>query len=434
MSTHRVLIADDNAAMANALARVISRNLGCEVEVVADGDSALEVLREQSFDVVILDMLMPGLHGIALVRQVHEGWPELSITVMTGLPGDFSYVEVIEAGAADFIIKPEQPGELEAKLLHTFRELDLRRDLAREKEKVLRDMEEMKRVRAAQAVAEQKYRSLFEFNMNGMLLLSPEKYTILDANRAFCELSDHSQEELQQRLLWDLFDQQERWRFEQAMHHFEASGQGTFADLVLKRPDGSQVCLDVSVTFIRAETEALVFTSFKDVTEQREMEQQLAEVASTDSITGLYNHRTFRSRLDRAVARARKYHSPLSLLFMDLDDFKRCNDVHGHPAGDELLKRVGQIIKKHTRGEADEGFRYGGDEFAVLLSGAPVPVAERVAERIRQEFEKGTRYGTTMSIGIAEYKDGTEAEAFVQAADGALYKAKSAGKNSTYVA
>jgi diguanylate cyclase (GGDEF)-like protein/PAS domain S-box-containing protein len=413
ITSRRVLVADDEELVSKVLSQLIKKAFGCEVVVAEDGDSALRLLEEQSFDVAILDMVMPGLHGLELIQTVHMDWPEVVIIAATGLPDEFSYVDVVRAGATDFVAKPQQPGELEAKLLHTFRELDLHE---------------------AQELAEQKYRSLFEFNMSGMLFLAPETYEVLDANRAFCDIVGRTRGEMKGQAFLDLFNQQEKWRLEQALGYFVDQGQGTLADVVFEHADGRKRCLDLSITFITAGGEQLVFASFKDVTEQREMQRQLEEVAATDDLTGLYNQRTLHSRLERAVNRARKSCSPLTLLFMDLDDFKQCNDRYGHPIGDKVLKQVGKLIKEHTRDDRDEGFRYGGDEFAIILNGASAEIAQHVAERIREEFEASECYDTSLSVGIAQYDMNMEPEAFVKTADEALYKAKSAGKNITHVA
>jgi len=119
---------------------------------------------------------------------------------------------------------------------------------------------------------------------------------------------------------------------------------------------------------------------------------------------------------------------------MDLDNFKKCNDSMGHQTGDELLNSVGEIILKTIRTERDAAFRFGGDEFAVLLAGIGTDVAQKVGERIWVAFMNCECYGTSISIGIAELNGGMDVEDFVGAADGALYKAKAAGKNTICMA
>ena len=137
-------------------------------------------------------------------------------------------------------------------------------------------------------------------------------------------------------------------------------------------PVGTDMSLDVNVTFVSFGGEALVMMVFRDVTEVRQLEQRLKQIAETDELTGLANKRSFRARLEWTIARSRGEGFPLTLVFVDVDDFKKCNDTFGHEVGDRALRAVGKAIRSSIRTGGDEGFRYGGDEFAVLLP-APIP-------------------------------------------------------------
>ena len=193
--------------------------------------------------------------------------------------------------------------------------------------------------------------------------------------------------------------------------------------------------------------------------------------AITDGLTGLYNHRYFYERLGQEIARARRYDTPVSLLMVDIDDFKAFNDTHGHVAGDEVLRAVAGILNSALRRDIDIAARYGGEEFAVILPNTPIdgaadpqlamPVppggateedrdplhepapgnhdgAQPVAERVRARFARAClasvsgRPGAclTVSVGVASFPglcDGVEE--LVRSADAALYKAKRGGKD-----
>jgi len=159
--------------------------------------------------------------------------------------------------------------------------------------------------------------------------------------------------------------------------------------------------------------------------------------ANTDELTGLFNHRFFHQRLDEEIARSSRFGAIFSLILIDIDLFKTYNDVSGHLAGDEMLKQVGTHIKESVR-DTDICFRYGGDEFAVILPEAPLEGGRKVAERIRKGVEarmdlKGIPL--TCSIGIASWPtDGVMREEIIQSADAALYFAKNVGKNRTCLA
>ena len=132
------------------------------------------------------------------------------------------------------------------------------------------------------------------------------------------------------------------------------------------------------------------------------------------------------------MASAAEKGAPLALFMIDLDNFKQCNDTHGHQIGDLLLKNVGEVIKHSIRITAyDEGFRCGGDEFAVLLHDFCEGGTAVVANRMQEAFRAIERYGTSMSIGVAEFKPGMASRQLIEAADKALYEAKGQGKDTT---
>ncbi len=276
------------------------------------------------------------------------------------------------------------------------------------------------------------YRSLFELSMEGMLMLEPQDYSVQDVNRAFCDLVGRKRDELLGSPFFELFHQRERERLEQGITQFAKTGRGAFTGIGLPDNADGQLSLDMSVTFIDLDDKRIVSIACKDVTEQLELQQQLGTKAQTDEMTGLFNYRSFSMELERAIVRARKLSRPLSLMFIDLDNFKQCNDTHGHQTGDAVLKSVGDIIREQIR-SGDEGFRYGGDEFAVILGSATADIGRRVAERVQGRYDTVERYGTSMSVGITEYHAEMDATAFVAAADKALYEAKAAGKNTVCV-
>jgi diguanylate cyclase (GGDEF)-like protein len=162
----------------------------------------------------------------------------------------------------------------------------------------------------------------------------------------------------------------------------------------------------------------------------------LRELCTTDDLTGLKNHRAFCEQAQGAFEVAGRYQSPLSLVILDIDHFKRFNDAHGHLVGDEVLKQVAEVLSRTIRG-ADFLARYGGEEFVVILPHTGRAEAVRSAERLRRAVEtEGTRWGAlTISAGVASLSPEMErVEELVQAADLALLRAKEAGRNRTAVA
>ncbi|MBL0216474.1 MAG: diguanylate cyclase [Myxococcales bacterium] len=170
--------------------------------------------------------------------------------------------------------------------------------------------------------------------------------------------------------------------------------------------------------------------------ELAEANTRLAQLAVTDGLTGLYNHRHFHERLTLEVERSQRSGLPLSLLMLDVDHFKQFNDTFGHPAGDEVLRQLARVLAD-TRRANDVVARYGGEEFAVILVDTPKFTAAKVAERVREriyghDFSEAAPRASKLStsIGVATFPDdGADAEHLVRAADTALYAAKRAGRN-----
>ena len=201
----------------------------------------------------------------------------------------------------------------------------------------------------------------------------------------------------------------------------------------------------LSDQYDRSATEILREASFQQailIAELREKEETLSKLVITDGLTGLYNHRHFQQRLREEVNRIQRYFGDLSLIMIDIDNFKHYNDTHGHPAGDKVLLTVANILLANAR-HSDIVARYGGEEFAVLCHGG-VEDTKGVAERFRQEIEKADIPGQhqqpllagqtegclTICLGVAAYDASmTEPGVLVERADEKLYQAKKEGRN-----
>lgn len=171
--------------------------------------------------------------------------------------------------------------------------------------------------------------------------------------------------------------------------------------------------------------------------EAARLHERLREQATTDGLTGLANHRTLRRALDRELRRARRSEQPISIVFVEIDGFKKINDDSGHLHGDQILRSVATVLRRSCR-ETDLVARFGGDEFVLLLPQTETKNAARVAERVRRSLAEiqhveGTR--VTASLGIATCVDhGTSGDALLESADRAMYQAKRAGGDRVGIA
>ena len=179
-----------------------------------------------------------------------------------------------------------------------------------------------------------------------------------------------------------------------------------------------------------------VIETLQDISERKKLEEDLARLATIDSLTGLCNRHRFNELLKQEVARARRYHTPLSLIMFDLDYFKNVNDTYGHAVGDQVLQDVADVIRENVRATDWVG-RWGGEEFLVLCPEATEKDAVSMAEKLRALVESHifeTVKSITISCGVTRFKAHDSVDAFVSRADDGLYKAKDKGRNIVEIA
>ncbi len=177
-------------------------------------------------------------------------------------------------------------------------------------------------------------------------------------------------------------------------------------------------------------TSAFAFAFSLITNRQRE---QLLQLATKDPLTGAGNRRALAAKLEDVVHKFQRTGAPSSLVLIDLDHFKQVNDIHGHAMGDQILKRVTEIINLRIR-VTDSLYRIGGEEFVVILEGADLHHSAHLAEQLRtlvHANELVPDQGVTISLGVAELKKGESGNDWLHRADEALYRAKDAGRNST---
>ena len=192
---------------------------------------------------------------------------------------------------------------------------------------------------------------------------------------------------------------------------------------------------------LEAEREGLEAKVKTRTVELEDANRRLSQLAVTDGLTGLYNHRHFQEQLRQAVERSLRTSGRVAALMIDVDHFKKFNDREGHPGGDEALRHVARLLSEERR-QLDVVARYGGEEFGLLLEGATKAAALEIAEKIRQRISKADIPGAnkqplgklTVSIGVAVCPDDANTpEALLEASDVALYRAKKSGRDTVVV-
>ena len=275
-----ILVVDDDQRVCEVLKELLGA-LQYPTASALGGEEALRMLKEKPYTFLLADMKMPEVNGLELIRRSRENFPNVSVIAMTGYADEYKYVDIINAGANDFVKKPIDIAELEAKIVRCISERDLKRELNR--------------------------------------------------------------------------------------------------------------------------------------------------LSITDSLTGLFNQRQFYMRLREEIVRSTRQKHPLALILLDLDNFKEYNDKHGHLAGDHALRHVGKAILRSIREGVDSGYRYGGDEFAIILIDSDILIAEEIGKRVRVAIRDSG--DLRASLGYAVYGENMNLTDFVGLADSNLYKSKTERKN-----
>jgi diguanylate cyclase (GGDEF)-like protein len=202
---------------------------------------------------------------------------------------------------------------------------------------------------------------------------------------------------------------------------------------------GSLVIVGESFDAGQVETAASLAAQAVVALENARLHRMVQRQAMVDSLTGLANRRSLEETLRAELARAMRFGNSVSVVFADLDNFKRVNDRYGHPAGDEVLKAFAGALRRTVR-ESDVAARWGGEEFALVLTGTDAAGGARLAERVRTEIEShtlrmpdGEEITVTASFGVASFPECRELGELLAAADSALYEAKRTGRNQVVI-
>jgi diguanylate cyclase (GGDEF)-like protein/PAS domain S-box-containing protein len=295
-----------------------------------------------------------------------------------------------------------------------------------------------KKAGTALAISEARFRATFEQAAIGIAHTSFDR-RYLQVNQKFCDMLGYTRDELvglPSNSITHPDDVETAGSYRQEL--LAGLVKSSSAERRYIRKDGSVLWANRTVSLVRDHAgEPLYFLRIiEDITERKRLEAELRELAATDMLTGLPNRRAFITRLEEEHARLRRFDAQqAAVLMLDLDYFKKINDTWGHPAGDAVLRRVGEVINAQIR-EVDLCSRLGGEEFAVLLTGATPVAAREFAERLRRSIaditvmHEGSSIKVTASIGVAALRaTDTDADAALMRADRALYGAKEAGRD-----
>ena len=432
----RILLLDDESSILELLGQHLTEE-GFACTQFTSAVAALDALKTARFDLLVTDLKMPEIHGIDVVIEAKKQDPELAVIVVTALLEVTNAIEAMRAGADDYLLKPFNLSEIS---LAVEKALERRR-LIIENRRYQTELES--RVAAATADLELTNRelrstkeyleSLFHSTFDSILTVD-EGYRISFANDGATHMFGYARSELENMPLAELMNGgTDELHYIFRMLGDEKPLQNYESEVLHK--SGTIIPVNITLSQVRNPDSGQVSTLAicKDITQQKRLENELKEMSIKDSLTSLYNQRYFYNRLESEIERATRQGHPLSLLLFDVDKFKPYNDCHGHLEGDRVLKTAGDVVLECTREHVDTGFRYGGDEFTVILPEADEVQAHVIAERIRASFEAKRFDRLTLSVGLMEYRVGSTSRSFIRFADAMMYDAKRSGGNQVYI-
>jgi len=325
-------------------------------------------------------------------------------------------------------------------------------DEEQSKEQLIRELNELRQrlagFQAAEAnrkmiendlrISEEKFRAVAQTAVDA-IIVADSNGSIIFWNESARKIFGYTEQEILGKPLTILMPEQYRGLHQQGLEHIRSTGKSEYIGRINEmsglRKTGDTFPIELSVAMWRVGKETFFSGIVRDITKRKQMESEMQILATTDTLTHVFNRIKYAELMKMEIERVRRYNHPLSIIMFDIDNFKRVNDTYGHMVGDDVLCMLTQIVKENLR-ETDFLVRWGGEEFVIIAPESDLQMAEKLAERIRlatesYRFDQVER--VTVSLGIAQFhKDDTE-DAFVKRADDAMYTAKKNGRNRVEV-
>jgi len=409
------LLIEDNLADARLIQYLLGDADGARLSfthVTCLGD-ALDLLAQDSFDVILLDLTLPDSDGLDTLDVVHRARADIAIVVLTGIDATDIAIGAVQRGAQDYLVKGRGDGQL------------IKRSL----------LYAVERHRANQRLllAEAAFRAI-----DTGILVTDAAGRVVRVNPAFCRVTGFDPQEVVGTQAAVLREGIHEAEFYEDLWRQLRESEAWEGEIWTRRKHGEVTPEWLRINLVHDESggTAGYVAIFSDITFRRRAEQDLLRQATTDPLTGLGNRQLFQRLLSSTIEQTTRYKREAALVFLDLDGFKNVNDTAGHAAGDAVLREVAARLRGAVR-ISDEVARLGGDEFVVILPevrgrAAAEAVAEKLLSEIAVPFDIASQSASvTASIGIAMIPDDGESnEALVEAADTAMYAAKRSGKNT----
>jgi diguanylate cyclase (GGDEF)-like protein/PAS domain S-box-containing protein len=426
-----ILIVDDEEHNRKLL-ELLLRAEGYRTLSATGASEALAAIASSPPDLILLDVMMPEMDGYQLATMLKADPVTLNIPIimLTAQLDRAARLAGLKAGAEEFLTKPFESAELRLRVRNLLR-LKAFSDFLQNHSIIL---ERQVQARAADL---HQFRAAMDATADAIMLVNNKTLRFVEVNATACRMFGYTREEMLQMGPAQLdagTDQQLRREYDAIV----AGGLGDdLNEKQVRCRDGSRLFVEVHRHAQRSGADWIIVAVLRNVTERKEAEKRLTQMAHFDALTGLPNRTLLYKNLATTLARAPSRGWCVALLCIDLDHFKNVNDTRGHALGDELLCQVGSRLLQCVR-IRDTVARLGGDEFGVIIAARDGEQrAHLVANRIRETMcvpfaLKDHEVAITASVGIALSSDGVpDAETLIQYADTAMYQAKGAGRNTS---
>jgi two-component system cell cycle response regulator len=453
----RILVVEDDSFFREVFSDLLKEE-GFAVDVAVSGEEALSMVHSREYQLVVTDLVMPDISGLDLLSKVKQLDPSIDVIMVTGHANMGTAIFALKNGARDYLIKPINHDEFKHAVSLCF-----------EQRRLLDENLELKGLinlfQVSQTIANcldlERIHTLIVDALAKEFGVSRGLGYFLDAAdnpelREVRGVNEVSAERLGEAILSRCDLKGEDSRNFVLLHEFtppRAAGGVTNGDDIK----------EAMLFFIRSKTAlqgvVILFNEpgagfpvdiqFKNINFLLDQSSLALENAGrytnaknllyVDELTGLFNYRYLDVALDRELRRSDRYGSHLSVIFLDIDLFKRVNDRHGHLVGSKVLSEVGMLLKKSVR-DVDTVIRYGGDEYTIILIETGIEGAAIVAERIRHSIElhnflagDGLNIKLTASLGYACFPEDAKSKVeLLELADRAMYRGKADGKNRVF--